>query len=100
MAIFIDCAVKDKCYNPFESYGELCVGCGCCSKDREKRTRARMELYQRLLDKWLHFDGWDDDPDMRALQEKNVKFNIKWCKRRLAYYRGKLAGMQRTTKEP
>ena len=76
--------VKKDCYNPFESYGEICVGCGCCQKDKRKRLKARIELHKRLLQENLEFDGWFDDPDIKALQKRNIDSNIAWNKKKIA----------------
>ena len=88
-------AVRDNCYNPWETSGWMrCTGCCCCAKDINIRTKARADLYQRLLDEAMNFDCWDEEPELRAIQEKNNKTNIAWAKRRLAYYNRRLTQME------
>ena len=90
MSVHICFSVNENCYNPYESYGEICVGCGCCSKDLKERTESRLALYQRLLDKCVNFHNWVDDPRIRAIQEKNIKIDTKIYKRRIRYYQKRL----------
>lgn len=90
MKVFIDYSVNDDCYNPYESYGEICIGCGCCSKDPKERAEARLELYQRQLDRVENFNNWFDDPKIRAIQEKNIKIDTKIYKKRIRYYKKRL----------
>lgn len=79
--------IKKECYNPFESYGEICVGCGCCDTDPEKRALARLALHQRLLKEDEEFDRWwDDDPEWLAVQKRNIANNIEWNKAKIAEY--------------
>lgn len=77
-------SVNKNCYNPFESYGVICVHCGCCHKDKRKRLEARIKLHKRLLKESLEFENWFDDPDIKAEQERNVNSNIAWNKRKIA----------------
>ena len=100
MSVHICFSIQDNCYNIWETYGGICVLCGCCTKDRIKRTKARLELFERMLDESLNFNQWADDPELRAIQEKNVASDIKWERRRAAYYRKRLAELQRTTNQP
>ena len=44
-----------------------------------------------------HFDLWDDDPELRQLQEKNVRFDIRWFKRKIRYYTKKLRELEGTS---
>ena len=86
---FIDSAAGKNCYATLWSYGEICVHCGCCSKDTEERRKARLIYWQRWLDDCLHFDQWaNGHPNLIEIQKKNVKANIKWAKRRVKYYSG------------
>lgn len=85
------CFTVDKnCWNLLDSYGEICVRCGCCSKDKKIRYSARIERIERWIEEEEHFDGWADDKDLRALQEKNIKSNIKCYRRQLRYYKKRL----------
>lgn len=83
-------SVNENCYNFYESYGEICVLCGCCSKDLKKRTESRLALYKRQLDRVENFDNWFEDPKIKAIQEKNIKIDTKIYKRRIRYYEKRL----------
>lgn len=88
-------AVRDNCYNPWETSGGMrCVACHCCVKDIKIRTKARAGLYQRLLDEAMNFDRWDEEPELKAIQKKNNAINIAWAKKRLAYYNRRLTQME------
>jgi len=86
--VHIDFAVRKDCWNFIDSYGEICVGCGCCSKDKKTRYESRIRCVERWLDERINFDDWIEG--CRELQEKNIKADIKYYKRRLRYYRAKL----------
>ena len=87
MSGFIDFAAEKNCYATLWSYGQICVGCGCCSKDMEERRKARLEYWQWLLDDNLNFDRWaDGHPDLIEIQKRNVKLNIKKAKGMVKYY--------------
>ncbi len=85
--IHIDRGTKKTCYNPYESYGEICVGCGCCSEDPRERAEARLNLHRRLLEDALSFDNWfEDDPELMALQRKNKDSDIEFHTRKMREY--------------
>lgn len=88
--MFVDISVSKSCWNLFDSYGEICVHCGCCCKNKEWRYKARIECIERWLNDRVHFDLWDEDQELRAVQEKNVAADIKYFKRMLRYYKRKL----------
>lgn len=77
--------VKKKCWNFYDSYGEICVGCGCCSPNQLERAKARLALCERQLKEQYEFDGWFED--LKELQEKNIKANIRYFKRQIRYYK-------------
>jgi hypothetical protein len=82
--------VSDRCYNLAESYGEICVHCGCCGKPGPERDAARLAMWRRSLDRAVNFDQWfTDDPGLLAVQKANQKLNIAWAKRHIRYYEGK-----------
>lgn len=89
-AIHIDFAVKKNCWN-MEAwcYGN-CYGCGCCVRDKKQRYENRIRYLNGMIEEQEHFDLWDDEPELRAIQEKNVKANIRFLKRKLRYYTRKL----------
>ena len=88
MAGYIDVGIRKRCWNLIDSYGEICVGCGCCSDDKLIRYQARIECLKRWLEHEMNFDNWMDG--FRELQEKNRKANIRYYKRRLRYYENAL----------
>lgn len=89
-AIHIDFAAKKNCWNMEASCYGNCYGCGCCAKDKKQRYENRIRYLNSMVDEEEHFNLWDDEPELRAIQEKNVKANIRFFKRRLRYYTRKL----------
>lgn len=87
-SIHIDFACGKNCWNIFDSYGEICIGCGCCSKDKKKRYESRIRCLERWLKEQYEFDYWIEGCE--ELQRKNIKSNIKYFKRRLRYYKKQL----------
>lgn len=84
-------SVSPRCYNLYESYGMICVGCGCCSSNKKKRLLSRIELHKRLLEQEQEFAEWADDPEVRTLQEKTVAENIEFSKKAIAKYEAELS---------
>ena len=93
--IFIDYAVSDDCIN-ISSYGEICVKCGCCSRNQNYRDRLvrRIRYYKQCLEEEYAFDRWADDDWLKAIQERNAKADIVYYKRKIRLYKKLL----RTTK--
>lgn len=87
-SIHIDFACTEKCWNLIDSYGEICIGCGCCSKDKKVRYESRIRCLERWLKEQYEFDYWIEGCE--ELQRKNIKSNIKYFKRRLRYYKKQL----------
>lgn len=85
---YVDFAAKKNCYALMWSYGEICVGCGCCSKDRIERARARLDYHTDLLKKSENFSYWFDDEEIRKEQEKNIAEDIRYHKEKIKYYQG------------
>ena len=88
MNIHVDFAAGKSCWNLIDSYGELCVGCGCCAKDKKVRYESRIRCLERWLKEQYEFNDWI--PEWKEQQEKNIKANIRYFKRRLRYYKAKL----------
>ena len=87
MTIHIDFAAKKNCYATLYSYGEICVGCGCCSTNKKIRRKARLKYWKYWLSDNLHFIQWATEyPEMLALQEKNVAINIKNARKMIKIY--------------
>lgn len=88
---YVDEQAKKECYATAWSFGEICVGCGCCSDDPMTRVQARIAYHKELLYNDRHFDGWwEDDPKILALQKRNVAENIKWGEAKLKELRKEL----------
>ena len=85
MGMHIDVFCGKNCWNLIDSYGEVCVGCGCCSKDKKKRYESRIRCLEEWLKEREEFDDWDEG--WRELQEENIKSDIRYFKRRLRYYK-------------
>lgn len=96
-SIHVCFSTKPNCWN-FEAkcYG-TCYGCGCCVKDKAKLYKNRIAYLNEMLNEQYEFDGWDDDPELKALQERNVKANIRYFKRLKRYYEKKLKEMDEVT---
>lgn len=90
MTAYFDEQVRDNCWNLYDSYGEICVHCGCCAKDKATQYKARIECLKCWLAEKEAFNGWDDSPAFRAVQESNIKQDIKAYKRQIRYYEKKL----------
>lgn len=92
MSIHICRGIGKRCWNLEDSYGEICVGCGCCSPDVKTRQESRLRVSKRHLQDELDFDNWADDfPRLKAIQERNRKSNIRYYKRRIRYYEKAIA---------
>ena len=91
MTMYVDFAVQKNCWNLIDSYGEMCVGCGCCLKDKKKRYESRIRCLERWIDEWKNFDGWIEGCE--DLQRKNIRSNLKYFNRRLRYYKSRLKNM-------
>ena len=93
----IEISASKDCYNLAESYGEICVGCGCCARDKKERYEARLALHERLLERLKDFDDWAYEyPDLMELQKKNVAEDIKYHKRKIDEYKQALAELERS----
>ena len=90
--IILDYGVNKNCWNHLDSYGEICVGCGCCQKDTTKRRKARLDVLKRWLEESENFDNWSDDEQLREIQEKNIADDIRYYKRKIRYYEKMLKG--------
>ena len=90
MSCYICRQVKKKCWNLWDSFGEICVGCGCCSDDPVVRAKARLEVCERMLEEEKNCDTtWYCE-----LQKKNLKVNIRYFSRRVRYYMGRVKELE------
>lgn len=87
-------SVEDNCWNFRDSYGEICVQCGCCSKDKNVRYRARIKCLENWIEEEEHFGRWSTNKELRALQEENVKINLEHYRRQLRYYKKRLSEVE------
>lgn len=85
MSIHVDFGVSENCINIW-SYGVICVHCGCCENepDLEKRLNNQLEYYSEMLEEEKNFSMWSDIERIRSVQEKNVKDNIEYFKKKIA----------------
>ena len=90
MLIFADGQIRRNCWNLQDSFGEICVGCGCCNQIPQVRYKNRIECLERWLNDAINFDNWFDDEATRKLQERNIKADIRSYKRQLRYYKKRL----------
>lgn len=95
MTVHIDFAVRENCWNLYDSYGQICVGCGCCSSDPTVRAESRLRVCKRMLQEQYDFDDWDEDAGWKRIQQKNVRSNIQYFKRRVRYYEKRLKEQKR-----
>ena len=65
--------------------------------DKRERYKNRIALLDEMLKEEYEFDRCDDDPELKALQERNVKTNIRYFKRLKRYYEKKLKEMDEVT---
>jgi len=76
MNVCVDFNCMKDCINP-ASYGEICVRCNACGRfDKASQNECALQLYKEQLEENQSFDGWDDEPKIKAIQERNVKANI------------------------
>ena len=88
MNIHVDFAPGKNCWNFIDSYGEICIRCRCCAKDKKVRYESRIRCLERWLKEQYEFNDWF--PEWKEQQEKNIKSNIRHFKRQLMYYKAKL----------
>lgn len=88
--VILDEGVKKDCWNLRDSYGEICVHCGCCSKDSLVRTQARIDILERHIHHFETFDEWSDDLLVKATQKMNIDKDLRHFRRQLQYYKKRL----------
>ena len=86
MNIHVCMGIRKNCWNLYDSYGEICVHCGCCSDDQKVRAESRLAVAKEHLQEQLDFNRWSDDQKLRAIQEKNRKANIRHYRGQVKYY--------------
>ena len=95
-SIFTDAPVFEICINP-DSYGEICVQCGCCDKNHNYRDRIikQIRIYKELLHEKYLFDDWSEDEQMATIQKRNVENDILYFKRKIRILRKVLRNIGR-----
>lgn len=84
----IDYTVSNNCINHY-SYGAICVRCGCCSRNPDYRSRVinTIRYYKDCLNEEMNFDQWEENERWRKVQEKNIRQNILYYKRKIRMYK-------------
>ena len=85
----IDYAVSEDCINLY-SFGEICVHCGCCSRNPNymDMIRRRLKYYKELLKereeslKWYMHSNFESERIKNA-RRQNVRKSILFCKRQI-----------------
>jgi predicted transcriptional regulator len=70
------------CQNPYESYGEICVGCNCCGRFGEDTMwQARYELAIRVLNEKI--EHLQSEYFKSNLQQANICSSISYWSEKL-----------------
>ena len=77
MSVHIDRGISKNCKNLIDSYGEICVGCGCCSEDPHIALTSQISVEARHLQERFAFAYYDDDEELAKIQRENVKSDIR-----------------------
>ena len=80
--------IRKNCWNLYDSYGEICVHCGCCSKDKATRYKARVETIKGWI--WQKENWYKPDETWEDYRVKNWRDSIQHMKRQLRYYEKKV----------
>lgn len=94
--IMDDIPISDDCVCVY-TYGEICVGCGCCRKNKDYRDRvARLILYYKkcIFDE-QNFTKYSENATFRKYQERAVKANISFYKKQIRLYKKILKTMRK-----
>lgn len=69
-------SVMENCQNPYDSFGEICVGCNCCGRfGTDTMWKARYELAVRRLTENIADLASEDFKS--NLQQENICSNIR-----------------------
>ena len=88
MIAYIDEQARHNCWNLHDSYGEICVHCGCCEKDKAKRYKARLKTVKGWI--WQKENWYKPDDSWEEYQIKNRRDSIRQLKRIQRYYEQKV----------
>lgn len=88
--LHISYSTNKNCINP-ESFGVICVKCNGCGKiDETTKYQSQLKIYERQLEERYNFDRWADEEDLRKIQEKNIKSDIKYLKQKIEEIKKKI----------
>jgi len=95
--IFLDQQVDKHCWNLYDSYGEICVKCNCCGLMKPETVYGTMYASRlRTVKRWLK--EWQPkltDPGFQtAIQQKNIRLDIRRCQRQITYYECKVKAVK------
>jgi len=94
-ATYFDQQVDKHCWNLYDSYGEICVKCNCCGGfDKETMYTSRLRTVRRWLKEWQ--PKLTDPGFQTAIQQKNIRLDIRRCQRQIAYYKRKVKAVKVT----
>jgi len=66
---------QNDCYNPYDSYGEICVHCNCCGRiDKATMHKCRIETDKRHLEETR--EHLTDPYCQSEVQQKNIRLSI------------------------
>ncbi len=81
-------AITDNCINP-DSQGVICVYCNGCGRiDKSTQKESALKVYRKILNNKITFNEWFNDNESRKRQEKNIKANIEFYKKKIAELEG------------
>ena len=78
-------SVSKNCIN-IDSYGCICVHCGCCEENNPNvndRTERQIKYYKEQLERQYNFNEFDEDEKFAEIQRKNIASNIKYYKEKI-----------------
>ena len=84
----VDEQARNECWNLYDSYGEICVHCGCCAKDKVTRYKARIEAIKGWI--WQQENWYKPDETWEEYQHENRRKKMRHWRQQLRYYEKKL----------
>lgn len=79
--------VRPDCWNLYQSFGEICVHCGCCSDDPSIRFPARISVAKETMNEKKKFSNWAWTGDLKRVQIKNIQADLRFGAREIRKYR-------------
>lgn len=89
--------VKENCWNFYESYGEICVHCGCCSDNLRERYEERIRVLKWQIENNKQF--LEDQKDRANVSPdyywcRNARSSVRYCKSEIKHYRKLLSRLR------